>query len=1141
MKTLVCFLACAALAHGQEPPPPTSVPLADTVTPLFGATDGPCELRSEALHTNFLLRLEYDADTDGTVAVLVKEEHRFDLPAGRAQRFELAFEHVEGRPARVRTWLEGEALEVARDLVGTKVEGFPFLADPERSRGELRLDRDFTLRAEFATTARGTLVSQCPPEGAWAPDAKALFVRDGRLVFDIGWLGAVRGKARVDDGRPHVAVLVRRGAGIELWVDGKLDARNEEFERPDRDDFVFKIGAAAPNFGGDFEGELPEVALWRRALEAGEVAALAGDRAGEVNTPDFHWRMPEATVDPEETFATRIEIVAGAGFHLRSATLQPLAPADHRGLVASWDEQSFERGREIYERLCVSCHGTRTTEGSLPTALRFAEGRFHNGSDPYRLLQTLEKGYGQMVAQPQFTTAQKYDVVHYLREAYLKEHNPSQYTALDAEYLSLLPRGRTLSEERPPRPTDKPYLAIDFGNFLFWTLQVEEGNIAQKGIAMRVDPGPGGVSQGSAWMLYEHDTMRLAACWTGDRFVDWRGIAFDGSHGTHTSIVGKKHFVFPDEPMWANPATGNFEDLRIRGRDGRPYGPLPRSWVRFEGLLVTGELYYTVGDRRIVETPARLADGSFVRQLLIGPSNTELRLRPRAESLWTVPASSGLTKLWIVIRDGTAEVRTEAPLAPVELRPEQREPARFPGVLATRIVRGDERGPFAVDVFETPDPASNPWHSWMRTSGFDFFADGSRAAVCTWNGDVWIVEGIDRPEGTLIWKRACAGLFQPLGLRIVDEEIYVGCRDMIVKLVDGNGDQRTDFLEVFNSDHQVTEHFHEFAMGLQTDADGNFYYAKSARHALKAVVPQHGTLLRVSPDGSRTDILATGFRAANGVCLNPDGTFVVTDQEGHWNPKNRINWVRGTGSQEFYGNVYGYHDVTDESDDAMIPPLCWITNAFDRSPAELLWVPDDAAWGNLNGSLLNLSYGYGKVYTVPHEHSGELVQGGLCELPIPQFPTGVMRGRFHPGDGQLYLCGMFAWAGNQQQPGGFYRLRATGRPAVVPTAFHALHGRLRLGFSDPLPRPSAEDPRRWHVEAWNLKRTKDYGSKHYDQRPWPVESVELADDGRSVTLVIPDLAPTWSLSIRCELEDPQGAPLVREIHGTIHVLGQEGR
>ena len=32
-------------------------------------------------------------------------------------------------------------------------------------------------------------------------------------------------------------------------------------------------------------------------------------------------------------------------------------------------------------------------------------------------------------------------------------------------------------------------------------------------------------------MVYDHDTMRVAAAWTGDKFVDWRGIAFDGGYG----------------------------------------------------------------------------------------------------------------------------------------------------------------------------------------------------------------------------------------------------------------------------------------------------------------------------------------------------------------------------------------------------------------------------------------------------------------------------------------------------------------------------------------------------------------------------------------------------------------------------------
>ncbi len=241
----------------------------------------------------------------------------------------------------------------------------------------------------------------------------------------------------------------------------------------------------------------------------------------------------------------------------------------------------------------------------------------------------------------------------------------------------------------------------------------------------------------------------------------------------------------------------------------------------------------------------------------------------------------------------------------------------------------------------------------------------------------------------------CVWSFPTLGIKIVRGKIHLTCRDQLVVLHDLNGDEEIDFYECLNQDHQVTEHFHEFAMGLQVDASGNFYYAKSGRHALEAVVPHHGTLLKVSPDGSKTEILATGFRAANGVCLNPDGSFVVTDQEGFWNPKNRINWVTlsGDGKPKFYGNMFGYHDVTDKSDAAMEPPLCWITNAFDRSPAELLWVDSDR-WGKLNGSLLNLSYGYGKVFLVPHEKVGRYVQGGWWNYPFHRFRQASCAGAF---------------------------------------------------------------------------------------------------------------------------------------------------
>ena len=465
------------------------------------------------------------------------------------------------------------------------------------------------------------------------------------------------------------------------------------------------------------------------------------------------------------------------------------------------------------------------------------------------------------------------------------------------------------------------------------------------------------------------------------------------------------------------------------------------------------------------------------------------------------------------------------------------QPSRplWPQVLETRIERGDDDDPLAVDRLVPPN--TNPWNAQLRLSGLDFLGrDGDTAAVCTWDGDVWRVSGLLDREGLLKWKRIASGLFQPLGLKVIGGVIHVGCRDRIVRLVDLDDDGQIDRYDTVNDDHQVTEHFHEFAMGLETDDAGNLYYAKSARHALPAVVPHHGTLLKVSPDGATTEIVARGFRAANGVCVEPDGTFWVTDQEGHWNPKNRINHVRSGG---FYGNMFGYHDITDARDEAMEPPAIWITNAFDRSPAELLRVPADT-WSPLAGHLLELSYGEGRVHLVltepvadPRDPKRKVLQGGMLALPIPDLPTGVMRGRFNPGDGQLYACGLFAWAGNRTEPGGLFRLRRTEKPLVVPTQLHAEAGKLVLTFPKKLNSETGTDTGNFHVKTWTIRRSADYGSPHFDERDRTVTAATLSADGTTLTLDVEGFESTRCYSLTWDLDAADGSAVAGTIHGTV--------
>ena len=93
---------------------------------------------------------------------------------------------------------------------------------------------------------------------------------------------------------------------------------------------------------------------------------------------------------------------------------------DHAGLIESLDGESFQRGKQIYERLCINCHGDRKQPGSLPTAPRFGSSPLKNGSDPFSMYQTLTHGFGFMVAQTWMVPRQKYDVIHYIREDYFR-------------------------------------------------------------------------------------------------------------------------------------------------------------------------------------------------------------------------------------------------------------------------------------------------------------------------------------------------------------------------------------------------------------------------------------------------------------------------------------------------------------------------------------------------------------------------------------------------------------------------------------------------------------------------------------------------------------------------------------------------
>jgi hypothetical protein len=436
-----------------------------------------------------------------------------------------------------------------------------------------------------------------------------------------------------------------------------------------------------------------------------------------------------------------------------------------------------------------------------------------------------------------------------------------------------------------------------------------------------------------------------------------------------------------------------------------------------------------------------------------------------------------------------------------------------------------------VDTIVVPN--DNTWKSYMRTSGFDFFADG-RAAICTMDGDVWIVSNFAK-GGTPTWQRFATGMFEPLGLKIVDGLVHVLGREQITVLHDLNQDGEADFYQNLNNDCVVTDNYHEFALDLQTDHAGNFYYAKGSPWPPNVTSPHQGCLMKVAKDGSKLEIVATGLRAPNGMGMGPHDEITFSDNQGHWMPACKVNWVK---PGEFYGMVPAAHRDTPPTDFAK--PLFWLPMNIDNSSGGEGWVAGDQ-WGPFAGQLLHTSYGKGTFFICFHEEVKGVMQGGAVKLPL-NFVSGMMRIRQHPQDGQIYVVGMRGWQTSGSQPGAFQRVRWTGKPANLPKAVRTLTDALAVTFTDALAKDAASADN-LVIEAWNYKWSGNYGSpelkpsdgKNGHDTIAP-SSVTLSPDGKTLTIGLPGLKPVDQLKIKYKLETAAGEAISNEIHYTINAV-----
>lgn len=716
--------------------------------------------------------------------------------------------------------------------------------------------------------------------------------------------------------------------------------------------------------------------------------------------------------------------------------------------------------------------------------------------------------------------------------------------------LALLLAGPAASPQDKKRKG--PGWNMDYGPFLASSVSTTDSDkddvlIANKALSIKVGK--------NATFCFDTDLVRAGAGWTGGWLDFTKTHHVSGKGILPTRYQGEIRFRTPKGPGWAR--KGSFQDPR---KDGR--GPLPRDWAHFKGLYLHENrvvLSYTVGNVPVREMPSYVEASSaaaFLRELNVGPSKSALVLRlaerdpeipitvTEASSISTVSRGDSGIVVTIPPRDRNHAVTVALwvkgkPEASAVPRPRNLAefcaggPRRWDQDVTTRGSLGRLPDAYVVDTAEPP--FKNPWNSWLRITAGDFFSNGD-AAICTWSGDVWTVTGLDKTFEKLTWRRFAAGLYEPLGLKVVDDTVYVLARDQITRLRDLNGDGEADLYENFNNDCITMANYHAFAFDLQTDSKGNFYYSRCG-HRVAGDVPYHGCIIRVPKDGGPHEIVAKGFRAPNGLSVGPNDEITAGDNQGNWMPASKVNWVRQGG---FYG--YMTHPWRDrEKPKDFEPPICWLPHKLDNSSGGQIWVTSDK-WGPFKGHLLHTSYGKGTLFHIPFQRLGDVVQGAAIQFPLT-FASGIMRGRFNPVDGQLYVFGIGGgWQSAMPRHACLQRVRYTGLPVNSILDYAVTKKSVRLTFTDPLRRETAENLEYYAASWWNYRWSEKYGSDDYlvsdpgkrGREEVKLKSARLSEDGKTVELEIPGIRPVMQLLIRMRLRAADGSRISADLYATIN-------
>ncbi|WP_235298516.1 family 16 glycoside hydrolase [Portibacter marinus] len=391
-----------------------------------------------------------------------------------------------------------------------------------------------------------------------------------------------------------------------------------------------------------------------------------------------------------------------------------------------------------------------------------------------------------------------------------------------------------------------------------------------------------------------------------------------------------------------------------------------------------------------------------------------------------------------------------------------------------------------------------------KVGGMDFLPDG-RLAVSTWDeeGGVYLLSNVTSGNPSQITvKKIASGLAEPLGLKVVDGEIYVMQKQELTKLVDTNGDEMIDEYITVSNDWDVSTNFHEFGFGLEYQ-DGHFYATLATAilpggASMQPQIQDRGKVIKINKETGALEFIAEGLRTPNGIGIGVDDEIFVADNQGDWLPSSKI--VHVTEGDFFGGRSVDFEGTANLEEKN---PLVWLPqDEIGNSPS----TPSYLNVGPYEGQMIHGEVTHGGIKRVFVEKINGEYQGAVFRF-TQGLEAGVNRIVWGPDDA-LYVGGV-GNPGNWQNVGtnwyGLQRLAYNDTSTFEMLAVRSRSNGLEIEFTEPLRPGEGWNTNAYEISQWYYKPTAEYGGPKLNESRLPVRSANVSEDRRKVFLEIPGI------------------------------------